>query len=341
MIEEKTYFRPDDLKTALALLQRPDMHAVPLAGGSWLVPHLRTDVDLPGSLAAEVDAVVDLADLGLNTVRLEGSPGSGWLHLGATTLLADLVDGEACQAIAGGLLAEAARREGPVNLRNAATVAGSVLAAKSSSELLLALLALAADSDRGLRRRRASGPCRWPICWPIRRLCSVRGLITELRLPWPNDGVRGGLARVARTPADHPIVAAAAVVDGNNARVAIGGVTTAAGAGAPRQLATIWRRRSLRRCRGQDLVSDFRGSAEYRQAMAPIIAHRAARTSQPIGTSPVLTIQVYVALRFRIRSPWWRTKLSHPGTSGQNTGKISTRMTISSTVSGKPTFRKS
>ncbi len=42
-----------------------------------------------------------------------------------------------------------------------------------------------------------------------------RGLITELRLPWPNGGVRGGLARVARTPADHPIVAAAAVVDGN------------------------------------------------------------------------------------------------------------------------------
>ena len=49
MTKEKTYFRPDDLKTALALLQRPDMHAVPLAGGSWLVPHLRTDVDLPGS----------------------------------------------------------------------------------------------------------------------------------------------------------------------------------------------------------------------------------------------------------------------------------------------------
>ena len=146
MTKEKTYFRPDDLKTALALLQRPDMHAVPLAGGSWLVPRLRTDVDLPGSLAAEVDAVVDLADVGLNTVRLEGSPGNGWLHLGATTPLTDLVDGEACQTIAGGLLAEAARREGAVNLRNVATVAGSVLAAESSSELLLALLVLAADA---------------------------------------------------------------------------------------------------------------------------------------------------------------------------------------------------
>ena len=192
MIEEKTYFRPDDLKTALALLQRPDMHAVPLAGGSWLVPHLRTDVDLPGSLAAEVDAVVDLADLGLNTVRLEGSPGSGWLHLGATTLLADLVDGEACQAIAGGLLAEAARREGPVNLRNAATVAGSVLAGESASELLLALLALDAQAiviDGGGNERTV--PLAEILADPPGML--GRGLITELRLPWPNDSVRGGL----------------------------------------------------------------------------------------------------------------------------------------------------
>ena len=184
MTKEKTYFRPDDLKTALALLQRPDMHAVPLAGGSWLVPHLRTDVDLPGSLAAEVDAVVDLADLGLNAVRLEGSPGSGWLHLGATALLADLVDGEACQAIAGGLLAEAARREGPVNLRNVATVAGSVLAAESSSELLLALLVLAADAivvDGDGEERTV------PLADLLadRPALLGRGLITELRLPWP------------------------------------------------------------------------------------------------------------------------------------------------------------
>ena len=273
MIEEKTYFRPNDLKTALALLQRPDMHAVPLAGGSWLVPHLRTDVDLPGSLAADVDAVVDLADLGLNTVRLEGSPGSGWLHLGATTLLADLVEGEACQAIAGGLLAEAARREGPVNLRNTATIAGSVLAGESASELLLALLALDADAivvdgDGGER----TVPLAEILADPPAVL--GRGLITELRLPWPNDSVRGGLSRVARTPADHPIVAAAAVVDGNNARVAIGGVTPLpvlvqldAGDDLAQTVASA--------VSGLDIVSDFRGSTEYRQAMAPILARRA------------------------------------------------------------------
>ena len=273
MTSEKTYFRPDDLKTALALLQRPDMHAVPLAGGSWLVPHLRTDVDLPGSLAAEVDAVVDLADLGLNTVRLEGSPGNGWLHLGATTLLADLVDGEACQAIAGGLLAEAARRKDRSTCATPPRSPDRCWRAKSSSELLLALLALDAEAiviDGGGSERTV--PLAELLADPPAML--GRGLITELRLPWPNDSVRGGLSRVARTPADHPIVAAAAVVDGNNARVAIGGVST---------LPVLVRLDSVddlaqavaTALSGQDLVSDFRGSAEYRQAMAPIIAHRA------------------------------------------------------------------
>ena len=273
MTSEKAYFRPDNLKTALALLQRPDMHAVPLAGGSWLVPHLRTDVDLSGSLAAEVDAVVDLADLGLNAVQLEGSPGSGWLHLGATTLLADLVDGEACQAIAGSLLAEAARREGPVNLRNTATVAGTVLAGESASELLLALLAVGADAIvvSGDGDERAA-----PLADLLadRPALLGRGLITELRLPWPNAGVRGGLARVARTPADHPIVAAAAVVDGSRLCVALGGVTPLpivvkldTGDDLAQTIASAMS--------GLDLVSDFRGSAEYRQAMAPILARRA------------------------------------------------------------------
>ena len=101
-----------------------------------------------------------------------------------------------------------------------------------------------------------------------------RGLITELRLPWPKSGVCGGLARVARTPADHPIVAAATVVDGSHLRVAIGGVTplpVVVQLDADDDLAqTITSAVS-----GLDYVSDFRGSSEYRQAMAPILARRA------------------------------------------------------------------
>lgn len=272
MTKVVSYVRPGDLKSALDLLERPDVAAVPLAGGSWLVPRLRGDVDLPGSLAGEVDTVVDLADLGLDAVRFEGAAGSGWVHLGATTRLAELADRPEWQAIAGGLLAEAARLEGPLNLRNTATIAGTLLAGQSSSELLLALLVLAADAivvDGG-------GERTVPLADLLadRPALLGRGLITELRLPWPAGDVRGGLARVARTPADQPIVAAAVVIDGTNARVAIGGVAASpvmvnldqAGDPEPALAAAL---------SGQTLLADFRGSAEYRRAMAPIIARRA------------------------------------------------------------------
>jgi CO/xanthine dehydrogenase FAD-binding subunit len=259
------------------LLQRTDVTAVPLAGGSWLVPRLRGDVDLPGSLAGEVDTVVDLADLGLDAVRFEGAPGSGWVHLGATTLLAELAGRPDWQALAGGVLAEAARREGPLNLRNTATIAGTLLAGESSSELLLALLVLTADAivvDGGGERTVLLADLL-----ADRPALLGRGLITELCLPWPASGVRGGLARVARTPADQPIVAAAALVDGSRLRVAVGGVTPlpvllqlGAGDDLAQTIASA--------LRGQKLLSDFRGSSEYRQAMAPILARRAVEQAR-------------------------------------------------------------
>jgi CO/xanthine dehydrogenase FAD-binding subunit len=273
MIAEKTYYRPATLKEALALLERRELRAMPLAGGSHLVPLLRADVDLPGSLAAKVDGVVDLVDLGLAFVRPEGKAGSGWLHLGAMTRLAEIVDDDVCRTIAGGLLAEAARREGPVNLRNVATIAGSVLTAEPASELLLILLALTAEativSGDGAER---TAPLAALSAEPQAVL--ERGLVTALRLPWPGEAVRGGLARVARTPADHPIVAAAAVVDGSLAHVAIGGVTQRpllvqlnASDDVAQAIASA--------ASEQAILSDFLGSAEYRQAMAPILAHRA------------------------------------------------------------------
>ena len=79
---------------------------------------------------------------------------------------------------------------------------------------------------------------------------------------------------MARTPADHPIVAAAAVVDGNRLCVAIGGVTplpVLLHLDASDDLAQTVASAVVR----AGPVSDFRGSAEYRQAMAPILARRA------------------------------------------------------------------
>ncbi|HSN74319.1 MAG TPA: FAD binding domain-containing protein [Anaerolineae bacterium] len=265
------YLRPKTLDEALTLLRRPGMRTVPLAGGAWLVPRLRGDVDVPEPLEEPVDAVVDLADLGLSFIELEGQPGDGSLRLGATTTLEQMADSAVCRQLASGILAQAAQREAPINQRNAATVAGAVLGAPSQSELLLALLALAAHAVVNAGQPRAV---------PLNELLADLpgqlggGLVTEIKLPWPAETARGGLARVARTPTDQPIVAAAALVGGDSRRVVVGGVTSAP--------------LLLRLEAGVDLepvldaaledvpmLSDWQGSDEYRRAMALVLGRRA------------------------------------------------------------------
>jgi CO/xanthine dehydrogenase FAD-binding subunit len=101
-----------------------------------------------------------------------------------------------------------------------------------------------------------------------------RGLITQVRVPRPAAGCQGGADRVTRTPSDQPIVAAAALVTPRGIRIALGGV-------APQplliQLGGDADLEQVVTAAVADLnpPADFRGSAGYRRAMAPVVARRA------------------------------------------------------------------
>jgi len=262
------YLRPATLQEAVALLNRPGRRTVPLAGGGWLAPRLRHDVDVPNPLPEPVDAVVDLADLNLAGVELEGEPGHGWLRLGATTTLSALADDTACrQALAGEALAEAARYAAALNQRNAATVAGALLGADSANELLLLLLALGTEAEvmdaAGTRTL------------PIQQLAdlSAGSLVTRISIPWPTQAARGALARVARTPTDEPIIAAAGVCEGDRCMVAVGGLCAVPLVfdGSGDLMAAL-----AAAAADHPVRSDWLGSAEYRREMAQILATRVA-----------------------------------------------------------------
>ena len=266
------YLHPKTIDEALALLRRPGLRTVPLAGGVWLVPRLRRDVDVPDPLPEAVDAVVDLADLGLSFIELAGQPGDGALRLGAATTLAQIADSADCRDLASGILAQAAQRAAPINQRNAATVAGAVLGASSQSELLLALLAL----DAHVVVATAGQPRALPLQDLLADLPGQLdgGLVIEIKLPWLAETAHGGLARVARTPADQPIVAAAALVDGDNRRLAVGGLTASPlllrlSAASELELALD------AALNGVPLLSDWQGSSEYRREMALVLGRRA------------------------------------------------------------------
>jgi len=183
------YYRPTNLDEALRFLRQPN--TVPLAGGTAL---LATEEGL-------TSAVVDLQNAGLD--RLTWADDGRLVRLGAMARLADLDDFLApltAHEGAATLLRDAIRRAGPNTYRHAATVGGMIASRLPDSELLAALLALDATISLRLPAPETITLAAW-----LAEDDRPPGLITECLVYWPNGA--GAAERVARTPADQPIVA--------------------------------------------------------------------------------------------------------------------------------------
>jgi CO/xanthine dehydrogenase FAD-binding subunit len=233
------YVSPTSMADAVRLVTSTDGNYVALAGGTRLVGELET------GLAGDLDGVVDLSGLGLDTISVDEDT----LTIGAMVSLTEIAEHEVAGELADGILRRAARGEGPLNLRNVATIGGVVATAEYDSEFYATLLALKAT----VTIRAETGESSVPLA----ELTHVHGLIESVTLPLCK--ARSGLASVARTPSDRPIVAAVAVVTEAGERVALCGV-------AERPMLS-----------GSEFsyISDFKGSAEYRRAMAEIVLERA------------------------------------------------------------------
>jgi CO/xanthine dehydrogenase FAD-binding subunit len=258
----KEVHRPAKMEEALDLLQRTDVRTLPLAGGTALVG--RDDPD--------VEAVVDLAGLGLSFVER----GGGVLRLGATVTLQTIVDD--LPDVGGGLLAECAHRMAGWHVRNAATLGGSLVGGGVHSPLSVALAALGAQLE-------ITGQGD-PIPWPDLPDGALDGqLITAVQIGLPTGALGAAYEQVARTDADQPIVCAAGVArdlgDGMiSARTVVGGLL----ADSLRSIDLAVERQSpdfgpvdaLSDGLPDDaLVHDFLGGPDYRRAVAPVLARRA------------------------------------------------------------------
>ena len=178
--QPSAYHRPQNLAEAMGLLKETAVY--PLGGGTKL-------------LAGDVQgAVVDLQDLNLATVQW----GDGVLRVGAMVTLTDLTAALADAPITGAaaLLADAIHRAGANTYRNSATIGGSIASRLPDSELLAALLVLEAMVVIGDQTQVALADYLADE--------EMAGLITAVSIPW-TDGT-GKADRVARTPADYPIV---------------------------------------------------------------------------------------------------------------------------------------
>lgn len=192
------YHRPQTLDEALTLLAQPN--TLPLGGGTLLSKPMADSVQ-----------VVDLQLLGLDSLTKKGND----LEIGATLTLQALLESEYCPEA----LKSALKLEAPLNLRTAATVAGTLVACDGRSTLATALLA--ADAKIVVTdSQKTETTLNVGEFLPLRE--QVRGkLITKIIIP---TNIKLAFEYVARTPADKPIVCAAlAQWNSGRTRLAVGG----------------------------------------------------------------------------------------------------------------------
>jgi len=224
---------------------------------------------LPDPPFAQAEAVVDLQALPLNTLVVAGDA----IRIGALVDLQTLVTSATLAAVADGILVEAAALAAHFGLRNLATVAGAIDGATDNPpgppEVRLALLALGAAVTLAGGSADPSSLARY--------LPAKQTMLQEVTIPAAASW-RGALARVARSPRDQAIVAAAAAVSATTARVAVAGASAApivveTRIGADR--AEVAAHLAAAVAEQTDPIGDYRGSVEYRRAMAAVLARRA------------------------------------------------------------------
>lgn len=192
------YYRPKKMDLALELLARPEPRTIPLGGGSV--------VSQPSDDAV---AVVDLQALELNGIKSSGKI----LEVGATVTLQALFDYSALSPA----LASAIRHEATYNLRQTASVAGTLVAADGRSPFATAVLALGPD----LILLPGDEKISLGEVLPSLEDKLDKKLIKQINLP---ANVKLAYEYVARTPADLPIVCVAiAQWPSGRTRVVLGG----------------------------------------------------------------------------------------------------------------------
>jgi CO/xanthine dehydrogenase FAD-binding subunit len=190
------YYRPNTLSEAIALLSDAAQPAIPLGGGAVV-----------SKMRSFSGAVVDLQNLGLDYLLAEGEI----IRLGASLRLQPMLLNDAISKELG----DAVDHECSYNLRQQATIAGTLITADGRSPLGLSFLALNAQ-----------------LTWqPDDALmayadylagASKKGvLISEVRFQKPNHFV---FENVGRAPYDRPVAQAALAAWADGAeRLSIGG----------------------------------------------------------------------------------------------------------------------
>jgi CO/xanthine dehydrogenase FAD-binding subunit len=195
------YLRPKTIPEALTLLNRKEPITYPLGGGTYLNRPLDDEF-----------AVVDLQALGLGEITRNGNS----VVAGATVTLQALVEYPGLPDD----LIKAVKFETTYNLRQMATIAGTLVTANGRSAAVTVLLAL--DTVLEIQALdKGSTQAKLGDWLPARPNRTPGNLITKVSIP---ANIRIAYESISRTPADQAIVCAAVCQwPSGRTRLALGG----------------------------------------------------------------------------------------------------------------------
>jgi CO/xanthine dehydrogenase FAD-binding subunit len=187
------YVRPKSISEALDLLDAPN--SIPLAGGTLVnTPDFRQKyIQQPGIASF---TLVDLQSLGLDQIKKHGDS----LDVGACVTLQTLYDNPHTTEN----LKQAIKLEAPLNIRNTATVAGTLVASDGRSPFATVLLAM----DVKMYTKPGDDELSLGNYLPMRSMLHPGRLITRISIPL-NSSL--SFQYTSRTKYDRPIVCVALV----------------------------------------------------------------------------------------------------------------------------------
>ncbi len=267
------YFTPTTIEDALSLLREQPGKGKLIAGGTNLV--VEKDPTL--------NFLVDVRQLGLDYLREDDA----WIHVGAGTHLETLYRSELMNSLASGMFTEMCRWFASKQIRNMATIGGNIADGHSAADTIPPLLALDAqivlhgEVERVMSIADFLTPAGGSVLQP-------HEIITEIRIPKRFQQAAGAFLKHSKTREDISVVSVTTtmlVKDGRceMARIALGAVAPiplcvpAAEAVLTGQTLTLELVEQAANIVRNSIhpITNFRGSAEFRQEIAAVYTKRA------------------------------------------------------------------
>jgi carbon-monoxide dehydrogenase medium subunit len=259
LLREVEYARPSSVQEAVRLLGEHE-GARALAGGQTLINVMK-------ARAASPDVLVDLADLSeLRGIEL-GTDGT--LEIGAMTTYSEIIG--SAEARARAILGEVCAQIADVQVRNKGTIGGNVCSNDPTNHLPPLLVAVGATMTILGANGERNVPAEDFFLGVYLTAAGPGELLTKISVP---AGKQDGFASVAIGRDGTCIVSAAAALDGDGPRLAIGCVDAVPVLLRPDSSEDDAVSGAVRGAK-LDPPSDVHASADYRRHLAEVVSRRA------------------------------------------------------------------